>query len=188
MISLSTSLFFPLFIFGLFKVFVSLSLFLFLFPLSSLYNQLSLHRVFSHYSYNNYQYCSIVQTVYTTADSYIPDGNGGGHIGGGQIGGGLGLGSIIGGGSQWSHHKQWSSSWQSGSHSSIGGRIIERGHGGIIGEGQGGIIGGGQGEIIGGGHGGIIGTGQGGIIGEGQGGIIKQKGCGPYGCGHYRRK
>lgn len=49
-------------------------------------------------------------------------------------------------------------------------------------------IGGGQGEIIGGGHGGIIGTGQGGIIGEGQGGIIKQKGCGPYGCGHYRRK
>lgn len=46
MISLSTSLFFPLFIFGLFKVFVSLSLFLFLFPLSSLYNQLSLHRFF----------------------------------------------------------------------------------------------------------------------------------------------
>lgn len=44
MISLSTSLFFPLFIFGLFKVSVSLSLFLFLFPLSSLYNQLSLHR------------------------------------------------------------------------------------------------------------------------------------------------
>lgn len=37
---------FPLFIFGLFKVFVSLSLFLFLFPLSSLYNQLSLHRFF----------------------------------------------------------------------------------------------------------------------------------------------
>lgn len=46
MISLSTSLFFPLFIFRLFKVFVSLSLFLFLFPLSSLYNQLSLHRFF----------------------------------------------------------------------------------------------------------------------------------------------
>lgn len=44
MISLSTSLFFPLFILRLFKVFVSLSLFLFLFPLSSLYNQLSLHR------------------------------------------------------------------------------------------------------------------------------------------------
>lgn len=43
---ISTSLFFPLFIFGLFKVFVSLSLFLFLFPLSSLYNQLSLHRFF----------------------------------------------------------------------------------------------------------------------------------------------
>lgn len=42
--------------------------------------------------------------------------------------------------------------------------------------------------MIGVGHGGIIGTGQGGIIGEGQGGIIKQKGCGPYGCGHYRRK
>nr|XP_034336139.1 glycine-rich cell wall structural protein [Crassostrea gigas] len=130
----------------------------------------------------------ILATVYTTADSYIPDGNGGGHIGGGQIGGGLGLGSIIGGGSQWSHHKQWSSSWQSGSHRSIGGRIIGRGHEGIIGGGQGGIIGGGQGEIIGGGHVGIIGTGQGGIIGEGQGGIIKQKGCGPYGCGHYRRK
>lgn len=46
MISLSTSLFFPLFIFRLFKLFVSLSLFLFLFPLSSLYNQLSLHRFF----------------------------------------------------------------------------------------------------------------------------------------------
>lgn len=37
---------FPLFIFGLFKMFVSLSLFMFLFPLSSLYNQLSLHRFF----------------------------------------------------------------------------------------------------------------------------------------------
>lgn len=185
MISLSTSLFFPLFIFRLFKVFVSLSLFLFLFPLSSLYNQLSLPRFIL---ITLIIIINIVQTVYSTADSYIPDGNGGGHIGGGQIGGGLGLGSIISGGSQWSHHKQWSSSWQSGSHSSIGGRIIGRGHGGIIGEGQGGIIGGGQGEIIGGGHGGIIGTGQGGIIGEGQGGIIKQKRCGPYGCGHYRRK
>eukprot|EP00105_Crassostrea_gigas_P043419 XP_019927567.1 PREDICTED: glycine-rich cell wall structural protein-like [Crassostrea gigas] len=131
---------------------------------------------------------TVFSDEYQGSDSYIPDGKGGGHIGGGQIVGGLGLGSIIGGGSQWSHHKQWSSSWQSGSHSSIGGRIIGRGHGGIIGGGQGGIIGGGQGEIIGGGHGGIIGTGQGGIIGEGQGGIIKQKGCGPYECGHYRRK
>uniref|UniRef100_A0A8W8KMP9 Uncharacterized protein n=1 Tax=Magallana gigas TaxID=29159 RepID=A0A8W8KMP9_MAGGI len=42
---------------------------------------------------------TVFSDEYQGSDSYIPDGNGGGHIGGGQIGGGLGLGSIIGGGS-----------------------------------------------------------------------------------------